>query len=150
MLETLSLPSSPLQQLAQLQEQIEDLDTQIAEAEETYGIRRLRETREKKQAAFLAELERIVPTLQFSEDRFLKSLKKRGDSFKDGAWKLVRTSRTTRTVLMDKFADAFPDLLRKVAKIELTKADALVGKKTMESYVDKKISYSYELVDLRK
>jgi len=139
---------SPLQELAAMKRRSSELQAQISEAEEAYGIRLLREQKADVDAEFSARLSEVAPTLSYGEDKFLKALKRKGESYREGSLKIVRTSRTTRTVLAEKFAAAFPQLLPVVSRIELTKADALVGKKTMEQYVEKKTTYSYEFQDM--
>ena len=139
---------SPVQTLAAMHRGIRDLDRQIAEAEEAAGIREMRQQRAEMSCRYEEELSRIAPSLEYSEDKFLKALKKKGESFREGKIKIMRTSRTVRTVLTEKFAATFPDLLKSCCKVELTKADALVGKKTMDAFVEKTTSYRYELVDM--
>jgi hypothetical protein len=141
---------SPLQELAAMQRRSAEIAQQISEAEEAYGIRLLREQKAEIDAAFSARLGEVAPTLPYGEDRFLKAIKRKGESYREGSLKIIRSSRTTRAVLTEEFAAAFPDLLKSVCKVELTKADALIGKKTMERYVEKKTTYSYELVDLKE
>lgn len=111
-------------------------------------IKALREQRAQRSVEYEEELSRIAPSLEYGEDKFLKALKKKGESFREGKIKIMRTSRTVRNVLTEKFAKTFPDLLPKVCKIELTKADALIGKKTMEQFCEQSTSYRYELVDM--
>lgn len=139
---------SPIQNLAAMHRGLRDLDRRIAEAEETSGIKALRKKRASLSVEYEEELSRIAPSLEYGEDKFLKALKKKGESFREGKIKIMRTSRTDRSVLTEKFAKKFPDILPKVCKIELTKADALVGKKTMEQFCEKSTTYRYELVDM--
>lgn len=145
----LTLPAmTPVQELASMKRRSAEIEKQISEAEEAYGIKLLREQKAAIDAEFVAKQAEIAPGLAYSEDSFLKAIKRKGDSYREGKLKMIRTSRTARNVLTEKFAAAFPDLLKSVCKIELTKADALVGKKTMEQYVEKKTTYSYELIDM--
>lgn len=148
-LEILEVPAmTPMQELASMKRRSKELDKQIREAEEEYGIRLLREQKAAIDAEFATKQAEIAPGLAYSEDRFLTALKRKGDSYREGNLKMIRYSRTTRNVLTQKLAAAFPDLLISICKIELSKADALIGKKTMEEYVEKKTTYSYEFVDL--
>lgn len=139
---------SPIQNLAAMHRGLKALDDQIAEAEATLGLKAMREKRAQMAVEYEAELTRIAPGLPYGEDKFLKALKKKGESYREGNVKIMRSATTRRTVLTDKFAAAFPDLLPSVCKIELTKADALVGKKTMDAYVEKTTTYRYEVVDM--
>lgn len=146
--QTETIAVSPIQNLAAMHRGLKSLDAQIAEAEETFGIKAMREKRASLAVEYEDELSRIAPSLPYGEDKFLKALKKKGESFREGKIKIMRSATTRRTVLTDKFAAAFPDLLKSVCKIELTKADALVGRKTMDAFVEKTTTYRYELVDM--
>jgi len=139
---------SPLQNLAAMHRSLRALDEQIAEAEATLGLKAMRERRSQMAVEYEDELARIAPALPYGEDKFLRALKKKGESYREGNVKIMRSATTRRTVLTDKFAEAFPDLLKSVCKIELTKADALVGKKTMDQFVEKTTTYRYEVVDM--
>lgn len=144
-------PLTPLAQLAAIRAQIEDFDKQIEHDKQIYGIKLLEQARADRQAEYDALMEQIVPTLEFKEDKFLKALKKKGDSYKEGSLKLIRHSTTRRKVLLDKFLATFPfEIVKRCCKIELTLADRAVGKDTMDEFVDKEVSYSYELLDMTK
>ena len=141
---------TPLQKLAAILAQIEDFDKQIEHDKQIYGIKLLEQAREDRQKEYDTLIEQIVPTLEFKEDKFLKALKKKGDSYMEGSLKLIRHSTTRRKVLLDKFLATFPyDIVKRCCKIELGKADKAVGSDTMDDFVEKEISYSYELQDLR-
>ena len=156
---------SPLQELAAMRRRSDELEAQITEAEEAYGIRLLREQKAQMELDFTTRLAEIGPTLSYGEDKFLKALKKKGESHREGGLRVIRTSRTTRIVRVGEFVRAFPGLIRSRlenqnmtdeaamrlllesgSKIELTKIDALVGKATVKNYCDEKVSYSYEFV----
>jgi len=70
-------PSTPLRDLAAIKSRIEELDREIKETELACGITRLKEQRALKQQDYDTLLAEIVPTFTFTEDRFLKALKKR-------------------------------------------------------------------------
>lgn len=142
---------TPLQQLAAIQAQIEDFDKQIEHDKQIYGIKLLEQARADRQAEYDALMEQIVPTIEFKEDKFLKALKKKGDSYMEGSLKLIRHSTTRRKVLLDKFLASFPyEVVKRCCKIELTRADRAVGKDTMDDFVEKETTYSYELLDMTK
>jgi len=144
-------PLTPLAQLAAIRAQIEDFDKQIEHDKQIYGIKLLEQYRADRQAEYDALMEQTVPTLEFKEDKFLKALKKKGDSYNEGSLKLIRHSTTRRKVLLDKFLATFPfEIVKRCCKIELTLADRAVGKDTMDEFVDKEVSYSYELLDMTK
>ena len=131
--------------------QIEDFDKQIEHDKQIYGIKLLEQYRADRQAEYDALMEQTVPTLEFKEDKFLKALKKKGDSYNEGSLKLIRHSTTRRKVLLDKFLATFPfEIVKRCCKIELTLADRAVGKDTMDEFVDKEVSYSYELLNMTK
>ena len=140
-----------LQKLAAVKAQIEDFDAQIEHDKQIYGIKLLEQARADRQKEYDTLIEQIVPTLKFTEDRFLKALKKKGDSYKEGSLKLIRHSTTRRKVLLDKFLATFPyEIVKRCCKIELTRADKAIGKDTMDDFVEKEVSYSYELLDMTK
>jgi len=142
---------TPLQQLAAIRAQIEDFDKQIEHDKQIYGIKLLEKAREDRQKEYDTLIEQIVPTLEFTEDRFLKALKKKGDSYKEGSLKLIRHSTTRRKVLLDKFLATFPyEIVKRCCKIELTRADKAIGKDTMDDFVTKETTYDYELLDMTK
>jgi len=144
-------PLTPLAQLAAIQAQIEDFDKQIEHDKQIYGIKLLEQARADRQAEYDALMEQIVPTLEFKEDKFLKALKKKGDSYNEGSLKLIRHSTTRRKVLLDKFLATFPyEIVKRCCKIELTRADKAIGKDTMDDFVEKEVSYSYELLNMTK
>ena len=103
-------------------------------------------------------LDKIVGQVQFSEDRFLKALKKKGDSYREGPLKLVRYSRTVRSVDTQRFLDSIKDLelqkrlelLSRVCKIEVGKAEIEVGKRQLDPLCNRNVTYSYEVFDLSK
>ena len=142
---------TPLQRLAAVKDQIEDFSRQIEKYKKLYGITRLEAEKANRQKEYDSLLAEIVPTVEFSEDKFLKALKKKGDSYKEGSLKLVRNTTTRRKVLLNKFLATFPrNIVNQCCKIELGKADKVVGSDTMEDFVEKEISYSYTLLDLSK
>ncbi len=150
--EEIILPQlTPLAKLAAIQAQITDFNAQIEHDKQIYGIKLLEKARDDRQKEYDNLLAQIVPTLEFTEDRFLKALKKKGDSYKEGQLKLIRHSTTRRKVLLDKFLATFPyEIVKRCCKIELTRADKAIGKDTMDDFVEKEVSYSYELLDMTK
>jgi len=144
-------PLTPLAQLAAIQAQIDEFNNQIEHDKQIYGIKLLEKAREDRQKEYDTLIEQIVPTLEFTEDRFLKALKKKGDSYKEGSLKLIRHSTTRRKVLLDKFLATFPyEIVKRCCKIELTRADKAIGKDTMDDFVTKETTYDYELLDMTK
>ena len=144
-------PLTPLAQLAAIRAQIEDFDKQIEHDKQIYGIKLLEQYRADRQAEYDALMEQTVPTLEFKEDKFLKALKKKGDSYNEGSLKLIRHSTTRRKVLLDKFLATFPyEIVKRCCKIELTRADKAIGKDTMDDFVTKETTYDYELLDMTK
>jgi len=144
-------PLTPLAQLAAIQAQIDEFNNQIEHDKQIYGIKLLEQARDDRQKEYDDLLAKIVPTLEFKEDKFLKALKKKGDSYKEGSLKLIRHSTTRRKVLLDKFLATFPyEIVKRCCKIELTRADKAIGKDTMDDFVTKETTYSYELLDMTK
>jgi len=142
---------TPLQKLAAVKAQIEDFDKQIKSDKKLYGITLLEEKMAEHQKEYDQLLAEIVPTLTFGEDKFLKALKKKGDSYREGSLKLIRSSTTRRKVLVEKFLATFPiEKIKKCCKIELGKADKAIGSDTMDEFVTKETTYDYELLDMTK
>ena len=145
-------PKTDLQRLAELNAQVEDFNREITEAEAIYGIKLLKEHRDLRMQEYKELLDKIVGQVQFSEDRFLKAIKKKGDSYREGSLKLVRYSRTVRSVDPKRFITSYPDLelLAKVCKVEVGKAEIMIGKRELDPMCDKNVTYSYEVFDLSK
>ena len=76
-------PLTPLAQLAAIQAQIDDFNVQIEHDKQIYGIKLLEQARADRQKEYDNLLAQTVPTLEFTEDRFLKAIKKKGDSYKE-------------------------------------------------------------------
>lgn len=151
-------PKTDLQRLAELNAQVEDFNREITEAEAIYGIKLLKEHRDLRMQEYKELLDKIVGQVQFSEDRFLKALKKKGDSYREGSLKLVRYTRAVRSVDTQRFLDSIKELelqkrlelLAKVCKIEVGKAEIEVGKRKLDPLCNRNVTYSYEVFDLSK
>ena len=142
---------SPVQRVGLLSRDIKALETQIADAEKAMGIDKMKKDLEAKVQAYTVELKMAVGDLEFTEDHFLKALKKKGESYQEGEFKIIRTARTQREIRLAEFMKAFPaTVLLKCAKIGLTDADKTLGKDVVEKYVDKKVTYSYDLMDMEE
>lgn len=111
-------------------------------------IASLKKEQEKWKKESELALSEVLEVATFSDDKFLIALGKRGESYREGNLKIQRTPRTIRTVLIEKFAAKFPDLLPKVCTIGLEKADGLMGKETMKDFVEEKTTYQYKVVDM--
>lgn len=138
-------PLTDLQKLAAIRAQIRDFDHEIEQAEIAFGISQLRAERNARQAEYYQLEKQVVAKVQFSEDKFLDALKRKADSYREGNLKLVRSIRTTRTIITEKFVEKFPDLALKICSIPIGKAEALVGKKNLEAFCEHTTAYSYEL-----
>lgn len=144
------LAFSKLQELAIIKNKINFLDSEIKSLEIKHGIDALRESKAKKAKEYQELLDEIIPTVTFSEDKFLKAAKLKGESYRAGHLKLIRKSRTVRSVIVDKFLKAFPDIevLKNVVSVQVGKAEDEIGKRKLDDYVEKTTTYSYELQDL--
>lgn len=141
-----------LQRLAWIKSNIQFLEEEIEVIERTSGIVKLREHIVKYSSEYKKELDALVPTLTFKEDAILKAAKVKGDSYREGNLKLVRKPRTVRSVKIEQFLEAYLDLdiLKRVVKIEVGKAEDEVGKRALDQFVEKKTTYIYELQDLNR
>lgn len=128
---------------------VKGLRAEIEKAEQISGIKLLKEELKSATEEYDYLINAFVPTVDFSLDKFVSALKKRDTfSYREGDWKLVRSTRRTRTVVVDRFVRVFPDLLPSVCKIEVKKAESLVGAKTLEEFVDITETNSYEIVSM--
>ena len=140
---------SPVHRAGLLSRDIKALEAQISEAEKAMGIDRMKADLAAKKQAYDVELRTAAEGLRFTEDHFLKALKKRGDSYQEGDFKVIRSSRTQREIRVAEFLKAFPlTVLLKCVKVGLTDADRALGKDVVEKYADKKVTYSYEIMDM--
>ena len=123
-----------LQKLMMAQERIKALKAELKEWQDQYDT----------------VLSEILPHAEFTEDRFLQALKRKGESYREGDIKLIRSPRTQRTIRRDDFIMAYPLEFNRLAKIPLQQAEAAIGREALDSVCDTIISYSYEVIDLEK
>ena len=123
---------TPMQQLLMAQERISALKAELKEWQESYD----------------SNLLEILRTAEFSEDRFLKTIKRNGESYREGDVKLIRSPRTQRIIRRDDFIMTHPEIFNRIAKIPLQQAEAAIGRDALDGLCDKTISYSYEAVDM--
>jgi len=137
----------PLESLAAIQKKIKSIDSDIASLEVAYGIDKLRKDREDAALKYDVLLKQIVSTVTFHEDQFLKALKKSGDSYREGHWKLLRTPTNKREVRTQAILKVYPDLI-KIASIPVGRSEKIIGETELNKYCTVKTSYAYELQDL--
>ena len=106
--ECITVTISPIQNLAAMHRSLRAQDKQIAQMEIDMGITAMKQRRSEIAAEYEVELARIAPTLEYAEDKFLRAMKKRGESYREGNVKIMRTSRTIRNVLTEKFCGHIP------------------------------------------
>ena len=124
---------SAMQQLLMAQERIKALKAELKEW----------------QASYDSNLLEILRTAEFSEDRFLQALKRKGESYREGDIKLIRSPRIQRTIRRDDFIMSHPAVFNRIAKIPLQQAEAALGRDALDGLCDMTISYSYQAVDMR-
>ena len=124
---------TPMQQLLMAQERISALKAELKAWQESFD----------------QNLLEILRTAEFSEDRFLKTIKRNGESYREGNVKLIRSPRVQRTIRRDDFIMTFPEVFNRIAKVPLQQAEAAIGRDVLDGLCDKTISYSYEAVDMR-
>lgn len=122
-----------MQGLLLAQERIAELKAELKEWQDAYETR-------------LAE---VLQVAKFSEDKFLKAIKRKGDSYREGSIKLIRKPTTRRTIRRDDFLMAYPEIFMRVAQVPLKQAEEAIGKESLEKVCDLVTSYSYEAVDMR-
>jgi hypothetical protein len=108
----------------------------------------------KLQTDFDAEFNRVCieaeNTEKFSDDKFLEATGSKALSIKEGNFKIIRSTTTKRTLNQKKFWKLYPVKAKKIAKIELGKADNAVGKDNVDAICTKeiKVSYSWKVPEL--
>lgn len=137
-----------LEELAILKSQMKDFEAQIECIEQTSGIAQLRKEKAKIEADYLVKLAKVGSSVTFSEDRFLKAIKRKGDSYREGTLKLIRNSTTRREVIREKFIAKYHDLALKICTIPVGKAETLIGESELDALCSRKTTYSYELINM--
>jgi len=141
-------PMTEMQKLISMRQEIDGYDKDIAELEISSGIEGIKAKREKVAARYEKQLELVVSTVEFKEDKFLKAQKKKGDSYKEGTWKLIRHSTTRRAVNTAKFIEKYMDIALKICTIPVGKAEKILGEETLNPLCDATTTHSYELVNI--
>ena len=101
------------------------------------------------QASYDSCLVDALRVAEFGEDRFLKAIKRRGDSYRDGDIKLIRKPTVRRTIRRDDFMKAYPEIFMRIGQVPLKQAEEAIGKESLDQVCDIVTSYSYEAVDMR-
>ncbi len=125
---------SAMQSLLMAQERIKALKAELKEWQESYD----------------SHLATVLETATFAEDRFLQALKRKGESYREGDIKLIRSPRIQRTIRRDDFIMTHPTVFNRIAKIPLQQAEAAIGREALDSLCDTTISYSYQAVSMEK
>ena len=113
-------------------------------------IKALKAELKEWQESFDSSHSAVLETATFAEDRFLQALKRKGESYREGDIKLIRSPRTQRTIRRDDFIMAYPTVYNRIAKIPLQQAEAAIGREALDSLCDTTISYSYQAVSMEK
>ena len=141
-------PMTEMQKLISMKQEIDGYDKDIAELEISSGIEGIKAKREKVASRYEKQLELVVSTVEFKEDKFLQALKKKGDSYREGTWKLIRHSTTRRAVNTAKFIEKYKDIALEICTIPVGKAEKKLGEETLNQFCDATTTYSYELVNI--
>ena len=134
-----------LQKIANLQKMMEKIDKDITDREQTFGIKDLREERSKLSKEYDKELKAVISAVKFSPDRFLASRGSNADSYREGPTKLIRSSRTVRSIMRGAFVRDHKDLALKICTIPVGEAEKALGAELLERYCSRKTTYSYDL-----
>ena len=113
-------------------------------------IKALKAELKEWQASYDKTLLEVLRVAEFSEDRFLLATNHKGESYREGDIKLIRSPRTQRTIRRDDFIMAYPTVYNRIAKIPLQQAEAAIGREALDSLCDTTISYSYQAVSMEK
>lgn len=130
-----------LSKLANIAAMMKSLDKEIAIREQRSGIVGLREQKTKLAVEYNKEMKIAAGAVLFTQDRISKS----AYSYREGKFKLVRSSRTVRSVIRNLFVKDHKDLTLKICTIPVGDAEKAIGSVALDKYVDKKTTYTYEL-----
>jgi len=112
------------------------------------NIAALKESLKAWQQEYDAALSRVLETATFSEDKFLRAIKRKGDCYREGNLKLIRTPTVRRTIRRDEFVATYPEIFNRIGTVPIREAEAEIGKKALDVLCNKQTSYSYEVVDM--
>ena len=111
-------------------------------------IKALKAELKEWQASYDKTLLDVLRVAEFSEDRFLLATNHKGESYREGDIKLIRSPRTQRTIRRDDFIMTHPTVFNRIAKIPLQQAEAAIGRDALDAVCDKTISYSYTAISM--
>lgn len=129
-----------LSKLANIAAMMKSLDKEIAIREQQSGIAGLREQKTKLATEYNKEMKVAASSVQFVQDRISRS----AYSYREGKYKLVRSSRTVRSVVRELFVKDHKDLALQICTIPVGDAEKALGSLVLDKYVDKKTTYTYE------
>lgn len=86
----------------------------------------------------------ICDNAKFEEDRFLIAAKIKGDSYKEGRYRIIRHIKTERKLNQNKFKQEYPNEFMKIAEVGLTKADSEIGKNRVNQLCAISEKYTFE------
>jgi hypothetical protein len=89
----------------------------------------------------------ICDNAKFEKDRFLKAAKIKGDSYKEGRYRIIRHIKTERKLNQAEFKNKYPEEFIKIAEVGLTKADSEIGKNRVNQLCTINEKYSFEFYD---
>jgi hypothetical protein len=92
-------------------------------------------------------MDEIIKSAVFSEDKFLNAAKVKGDSYKDGRYRIIRHIKTERKLNQSAFKQKYPKAFNKIAEVGLTKADAEIGKNNVNQLCAVNEKYTFEFYD---
>lgn len=148
-IETVEIPPmTDMQRLCALRREILTIESGIAAAEAACGINTLRKRLAEKDSEFSVLLAAVSRRVVFSEDKFLKAIKKRGESYREGDGKIIRTSTTRRSIDRARFVAAHKDLALAICTIPIKAAEEAIGKRALDAFCEKNTTYSYQFTDM--
>lgn len=104
---------------------------------------------EKLNKQYTEMFNKACESATFSDDPFLKSVKVKGDSYKEvgSGLKIIRHIIEKRTLNQEAFKKKYPKQFKEIAKVELGKADAKVGKDNVTALCTIKREFEFEFYD---
>lgn len=134
-IETLDIPASlsPMQKLGMAAQRIEALKEELKAWQEEYD------------ACLKSVLEAGAT---FTDSKFLKSARLKGQMYKADGVGLIRTPVVSRTIRRDEFIKKYPVEFQKIGVVAIKDAEDAIGKDHLAELCDLKTTYRYKVVSM--
>jgi hypothetical protein len=89
----------------------------------------------------------VCNNAKFEEDKFLQAAKIKGDSYKEGRYRIIRHIKTERKLNQAEFKKKYLEEFMKIAEVGLTKADSEIGKNKVNQLCTINDKYTFKFYD---